>query len=162
MPSLFGLHNFWETGDRNDQLPLQVKKWRGREVKSPVQGHTVSQWQSPDLNSNLTDSKILFLRHSTEGLQPGFRWFPTSEIRCTIMYKCVCIFNGESVPFIGFSKVVVPHLLIAYSMLPTWRWWPLSCVWKIGQGFIKWDGEASSGVGMKASWAEGRAHVGVC
>lgn len=70
----------------------------------------MSQWQSQDVNPNLTDSKTPFFKkkfHSTGGLQPGFRWSPSSEIRGTLVYTFVCIFNGESISFIRFPKVVV-------------------------------------------------------
>lgn len=40
---LLSLHNFWETGDGNDQ-PYDVSE--ETEVKSLIQGYAVNKWQS--------------------------------------------------------------------------------------------------------------------
>ena len=145
-------------------LTLQVKKLRGKEVKNLVWGHTMNQWQSLDLNPNLTDSKTLFfLLHSTGGLQPGFKWSPTSELRGTIVYKFVCIFNGESISFIGFPKVVATHSRCLYhaASLEVVAFELGLEVWA-GLHETGWRGKQWGGDVKKANWVEGRAHVGAC
>lgn len=42
---------------------------------------------------------------------------PASEIRCTTLYIFVCIFQGGSVSFIRFPKVLPPTLLCLYHVV---------------------------------------------
>lgn len=42
---------------------------------------------------------------------------PASEIRCTSLYIFVCIFQGESVSFIRFPKVLSPTFLRLYHVV---------------------------------------------
>lgn len=58
-------------------LTFQVKKWRCREVKSLVQGHTMNKCQSQDLSFNLTLKHCSFpsialevLSQASKGPQP--------------------------------------------------------------------------------------------